>query len=207
MRRARLAGLTILLVALGINGAAAQSGPYVNLGWNRSLIGESSYTPGRPEVTFGWMRESPQAGWEVSAAWTYLENDEYRTFWLDERYAAAFAPRNAITDRDEFQSRYHVVEAGARLVFPLVDQLFAGLVGVEKTRIWLGYQDPAGSTRWEAQDDTPRALSYGFRLLFVYGFLEWRGSWAPGGSDWSAWDSVHDHGISFGFSWNPLWDW
>lgn len=78
---------------------------------------------------------------------------------------------------------------------------------VEKTRIWLGYRDPSGSTRWEAQDDTPWALSYGLRFLFVYGFVEWRGRWPPGGSDWRAWDSVHDHGITFGVSWNPLWEW
>jgi hypothetical protein len=152
------------------------------------------------------MRGEDLAGIEVGAAWTYLEADEYRTFFLDERYAELYAPRNVVTERDQFRSRYHVAEIGARLAFPLVGPAFTGLLGAETTQIMAGYRDSDGREQWERLTDTPWAITYGLRLLFVYGFVEWRGSWSPAQEDWAGWDSVHNHGITVGLSWNPYWE-
>lgn len=193
---------TALLAALPTAAQSTYNGPYLNAGWHSSITGESQYIPGRPELTLGWFRDEG-IGLEAGMAWTYLSDDGYRVFFLDEQNTATIDAVD-ITDRDAIGTRYHVADIGLRLTYPLLSPVVLATGGVETTQVLFSYRNRDGVRQdWQLMDDTPWVVTYGVRIQMRWVFLEWRGSWNLSFDDWSGWDDVHRHGITAGFTVNP----
>ena len=182
--------VTVALALLALTPAAAQhSRVYANAGWQFSLLDESSYTPGRPELTLGVITGEYRSGLELGVSWDYIEGQSYRRFLLDEEYGL---------DEPQFSdTRYHVLELSPRMVFS-ADESIAILLGLHMTQP-LGRYAQDGEETWAFQQPSPLRLMGGLRaILWDFLVLDWRLYWLPqdGGFTWDRWDAVHNHGLT-----------
>lgn len=206
-----LAGLLPLLLAVALpQTLRAQAVPYLLPGLEFSLFGDAAGLGARPALTIGTHvgRGEYDVRWaegrlavEVGVSYEFLRSDGYKVFLLDEINAATFAPRDAVTERAAFRSRYHVFDITPRVVVPLTEN-FAVLGGAHVVIPVLGYRDESDSQSWTRAEVSPWQFTYGLRIETRFFFLDWSGYWSPDflGSDeyWDMWFDTHNHGLRIG---------
>lgn len=207
-RRVPVVQLMLLLVAMvgaGVPVSVEGQLPgevYVAAGWQFSILGESSYINGRPELTLGVVTSWDGSGVELGVSWDHLGGMDYRRFLLDEELGAG----------DDSTAGYHVLELSPRMRFRLDGNQISlsALLGLHVTA-------PLGTNREidnvvSAGDISlyrlsPLRIMGGLRVVFheVF-FADWRLYWMPtdGGFTWSRWDAVHGHGLLAGIDLTAL---